>query len=140
MTEHLREYLTFCHVCPGHCSRKFTVEDGKITKVDRDLESGLPNEWCTYTRGRIVPEVNTHPERLKYPQKRVGAKGSGKWQRVSWDEALDTIAEKLNSYKKEYGPESVGFCLGEPKGLEFAFAQRFASAFGTPNVATPGGY
>jgi anaerobic selenocysteine-containing dehydrogenase len=109
-------------------------------EIYRDLESGLPNEWCTYTRGRIVPEVNTHADRLKYPQKRVGAKGGGKWKRVSWDEALDTIAEKLNSYKKKYGSESVGFCLGEPKGLEFAFAQRFASAFGTPNVATPGGY
>lgn len=135
-----KDYVTFCHVCPGHCSRKYTVEDGKITKVDRDLESGLASEWCTYTRGRIVPEVCSHQDRLKYPQKRVGAKGSGKWERISWDEALDTIAEKLNSIKKEYGPESVGFCLGEPKGLEFAFAERFASAFGTPNVATPGGY
>lgn len=135
-----KEHLTFCHVCPGHCSRKFTVEDGRITKVERDLESGLPNEWCTYTRGRIVPEVNTHPDRIKYPQKRVGPKGGGRWERISWDEALDTIAEKLNSIKKELGPESVSFCLGEPKGLEFAFAQRFASAFGTPNVATPGGY
>lgn len=135
-----QEILSFCHVCPGHCSRKYTVEDGKIIKVDRDLESGLPNEWCTYTRGRIVPEVNTHPDRLKYPLRRIGPKGSGKWERISADEALDTIADKLNGIKKEYGAESVGFCLGEPKGLEFAFAQRFASAFGTPNVSTPGGY
>jgi anaerobic selenocysteine-containing dehydrogenase len=104
------------------------------------LESGLPNEWCTYTKGRIIPEVCSHPDRLKYPQKRVGAKGEGKWERISWDEALDTIAEKLNDLKGKYGPESVGFCLGEPKGMEFAFAQRFASAFGTPNVATPGAY
>jgi anaerobic selenocysteine-containing dehydrogenase len=135
-----KEYLTFCHVCPGHCSRKIAIEDGKIVSVERDLESGLPSEWCTYTRGRWIPEVCSHPDRLKYPQKRVGEKGEGKWQRISWDEALDTIAEKINSIKKKYGPESVGFCLGEPKGMEFAFGQRFASAFGTPNVATPGAY
>ena len=135
-----KDFYTFCHVCPAHCSRKITVENGKITSVDRDLESGLPNEWCTYARGRWIPEVCSHPDRLKYPQKRVGPKGGGKWERISWDEALDTIAEKLVQYKSEFGPESVAFCLGEPKGLEFAFAQRFASVFGTPNVATPGNY
>lgn len=67
-------------------------------------------------------------------------KGEGKWERISWDEALDTIAEKFGEYKRSFGPESVALCLGEPKGLEFAFAQRFASVFGTPNVATPGAY
>lgn len=135
-----RDYYTFCHICPAHCSRKITVEDGKIIAVERDLESGLPNEWCTYTRGKWIPEVCPHPERLKYPQKRVGAKGEGKWERISWDEALDTIAGTLNDLKKEFGPESVAVCLGEPKGLEFAFGQRFASVFGTPNVVTPGSY
>lgn len=135
-----KEILTFCHVCPGHCSRKVTVEDGKIVSVSRDLESGLPSEWCTSVRARWIPEVCSHPDRLKYPQKRVGAKGDGKWERMGWDEALDIIAEKLLEYKRQFGPESVAFCLGEPKGLEFAFAQRFASVFGTPNVATPGNY
>jgi thiosulfate reductase/polysulfide reductase chain A len=135
-----KECYTFCHVCPAHCSRKMTVEGGKIVSVERDLESGLPSEWCTYSRGRWIPEVCSHPDRIKYPLKRVGAKGEGRWERISWDEALDTIAKKLITYKKEFGPESVAFCLGEPKGLEFAFAQRFASVFGTPNVSTPGGY
>jgi len=134
------EHLTFCHVCPGHCSRRIVVESGQIVEVDRDEMSGLPSEWCTFTRGRIIKEVCSHPDRLKYPQKRLGARGEGKWKRISWDEALDTIAEKLNYYKEKFGPESIAFCLGEPKGMEFAFAQRFASVFGTPNVATPGNY
>jgi len=77
---------------------------------------------------------------LKYPQKRVGARGEGKWERISWEEALDTIAVKLKETKEKYGPESVAMCLGEPKGMEYAFGQRFASCFGTPNVATPGNY
>jgi anaerobic selenocysteine-containing dehydrogenase len=71
---------------------------------------------------------------------RAGKRGEGKWKRVSWEEALDHIAEKLKGYKDNYGPESVAICIGEPKGMETAFAQRFASAFGTPNVATPGNY
>jgi len=135
-----KDYFTFCHVCPSHCSRKISVENGKIVAVDRDLESGLANEWCTFTRGRIIPEVCSHPDRLKYPLKREGARGDGRWKPISWGEALDTIAEKLASYKRDFGPRSVSICLGEPKGMEFAFAQRFASVFGTPNVVTPGNY
>jgi anaerobic selenocysteine-containing dehydrogenase len=134
-----QEFFTFCHVCPGRCSIKATVEDGKVVDFIPDKQSGLPNEQCPVKKGRLsVPEVLNHPDRLTYPMRRVGGRGEGKWQRISWDEALDTIAEKLLSIKQQDGPEKVAFGLGEPKGLEFAFAQRLASAFGTPNVVTPG--
>ncbi len=134
-----QEFFTFCHVCPGHCAVKATLEDGKVVDIAPDRESGLPNELCPVKKGRLsIPEVLNHPDRLKYPQKRIGARGEGKWERISWDEALDTIAGKLAEVKEKYGPESVAFGLGEPKGLEFAFAQRFATVFGTPNVVTPG--
>ena len=134
-----QEFFTFCHVCPGRCSIKATLEDGKVVDISPDKESGLPNEQCPVKKGRFsIPEVLSHPDRLTYPMKRVGARGEGKWERISWDEALDTIAEKLLTLKEQHGPESVAFGLGEPKGLEFAFAQRLASAFGTPNVVTPG--
>ena len=132
------EFLTFCYTCARKCSRKVIVEDGKIVKVDLDLESGLPTEWCPSTKGQCAPEIYYHPDRLKYPQKRVGSRGESKWERISWDEALDTIAQKLNGIKEKYGPEYVALCLGEPKGLEFHFGHRFATIFGTPNVATPG--
>jgi len=138
-TKSRQEVLSFCHICAGHCSIKVRVEDGKVIDIAPDMESGLPNELCPIKKGRLsIPEILVHPNRLKYPQKRVGAKGEGKWQRISWDEALDTITEKLSDFKEKYGPESIALGLGEPKGLEFAFAQRFASAFGTPNVVTPG--
>jgi anaerobic selenocysteine-containing dehydrogenase len=104
------------------------------------MESGFPSEWCSYTRGKIIKEVCHHPDRLRYPLKRLGPRGSGQWKRISWNEAIQTIARNLKSYKEKYGPESVALCLGEPKGMEFAFAQRFASEFGTPNVVTPGNY
>ena len=138
---HMKKIVnTFCHVCPSHCSRKFTLEDGKIVDIDRDTESGFPSEWCSFTRGRVIKEVNEHPDRLKYPLLRAGEKGAGNWKRISWDSALDLMAERLSKYKEQFGAESVALALGEPKGMEMAFAHRFASFFGTPNVATPGNY
>jgi len=134
-----QEFFTFCHVCPGRCAIKATIENGRLVDFCPDKESGLPNEQCPVKKGRLsVPEVLNHPDRLTHPMKRVGARGEGKWQRISWDEALDTIAGKLHSIRDTDGAEKVAFGLGEPKGLEFAFAQRLASAFGTPNVVTPG--
>ena len=135
-----KEIPTFCHMCPCRCTRTAILEDGKLVDWDLEFESGMPTEFCPTSKGRSVPEVCYHPDRLKYPQKRVGKRGEGRWARISWDEALDTIATRLDSYKDQCGPESVAICLGEPKGMETAFAHRFASTFGTPNVATPGNY
>lgn len=133
------EFFTFCHMCCGHCSVKAIVEDDKVVDMAPDLESGLPSELCPLKKGRLsIPEILTHRDRLIYPQKRVGSRGEGKWQRISWDDALDTITAKFQELRDTLGPESVALGLGEPKGLEFAFAQRFASVFGTPNVVTPG--
>ena len=130
----------FCHICPAHCARKVAVENGEVVEVERDTESGYPSAWCTYTKSRIMKEVRSHPDRLRYPQKRVGPKGGGRWERISWDEALDTIAARITEYKDKFGPDSFAFVLGEPKEMEFAFAQRFASVFGTANCVTPGNY
>ncbi|MDE3077708.1 MAG: molybdopterin-dependent oxidoreductase, partial [Chloroflexota bacterium] len=133
------EVFTFCHLCAGHCSMKAIVEDGRVVDLEPDMESGLYSEQCALKKGRLtIPEVLRHKDRLLYPQKRVGARGEGKWRRISWDEALSTIAAKFNELKETLGPESVAFGLGEPKGMEFAFAQRLATAFGTPTVVTPG--
>jgi anaerobic selenocysteine-containing dehydrogenase len=137
-TKSRRQVFSFCHVCPGHCSISVIVEDGKVVDIEPDLESGLPSEQCPVKKGRFtIPEVLYHRNRLIHPLKRIGVKGEGRWQRISWDEALDTIATKLQTIKDRFGPEAVALGLGEPKGMEFAFGQRFASAFGTPTVVTP---
>jgi anaerobic selenocysteine-containing dehydrogenase len=134
-----REYLSFCHLCAGHCAVKVTAADNVIVDMAPDLESGLTNEQCVFRKGRLaIPEIHSHPDRLLHPLKRVGARGEGKWERISWEEALDTVADRFRTIKEESGAEYVVFGLGEPHGLEFAFAQRFASMFGSPNVTTPG--
>ena len=131
----------FCFLCPNHCAMTATMENGKMLKVKADKKSGLHCDICPDAKGPFtLPEVFAHPNRLKYPMKRAGERGENRWTRISWDEALDTIAEKLMFYRDEFGPESIAMVLGEPKGMEFAFGQRFGTYLQTPNVITPGNY
>src|SRR5947208_12714509 len=83
------------HDCPDTCAMLVTVEDGRATRV-----AGDPDH--PFTRGFLCTKVNRyvertyHHERLLYPMRRVGAKGSGQFERISWDEALGTIAARLS--------------------------------------------
>src|SRR5581483_199228 len=92
--------------CPDACSVLVTLEDGKATKL-------RGNPAHPVTRGFLCGKVATYldreysPERLLYPQKRIGAKGEGRFARVTWDEALDEIAERLKSIAAEFGPEAI---------------------------------
>ena len=61
-------------------------------------------------KGAFAPKAFAHPSRILYPLKRVGERGSGEWQQVSWDQAMDEIAEKLKAVVDKYGPEA--FALG----------------------------
>jgi anaerobic selenocysteine-containing dehydrogenase len=118
-----------------------TVEDGKVVEVVGAGETGFPVNICSLHKGAAhVMGIINAPDRLKYPLKRVGKRGQGKWERISWGEALDIIATQIMEIRDKYGPERVAIVLNEPKGMEFAFWQRFATAFGTPNVITPGCY
>lgn len=63
-------------------------------------------------KGMSIIEQMYHPQRLLYPQKRIGSRGSGTWQRISWDEAYDTIAEKMNGLIRTYGPECISALTG----------------------------
>jgi anaerobic selenocysteine-containing dehydrogenase len=132
----------FCGYCISHCSLFAKIEDGEVAELEGDTETGLPFNFCVPSKGRIIEGQLgiRHPSRLRYPMIREGERGEGKWRRVTWDEALDVVAKRLLEIKNEYGPEKVAVMLGEVKGMEFAFAQRFATAFGTPNVFTPANY
>ena len=131
----------FCFLCTNHCALIATVEDGKMVKAKADQHCGLPCDICPDAKGPLtIPETFNHPDRLKYPLMRSGEKGENKWTRISWDDALDAIAEKLLYYKERFGPKSIAMILGEPKGMEFAFGQRFGTYLQTPNVITPGNY
>lgn len=70
------------------------------------------NQGYIRVKGKAAPELVYHPDRLKYPLKRVGERGEGKWERTSWDEALNAIAAKLAEIKEQYGTESISAIHG----------------------------
>ena len=99
-------------VCPGagdhqSCMIKCSVQDGRLVKI----EAGAFPDPRYHKNACLRPLAMTrwvyHPDRLKYPMKRMGQRGEGKWQRISWDEALDTIANKLTEIKAKYGEKAV---------------------------------
>ena len=129
-------YKSACRVCHGGCGVLVHVKDGKVVKVQGDPASPL-------NRGRMCPkglasiELLYHPDRLRHPLKKTGKRGQGKWERISWEEALGTIASKLADIRSAYGPESIA--LGQGTGrYYFLEAIRFANALGTPNWCEPG--
>jgi len=119
-------------VCPCGSGILVCLQEGRVVKIEVDTDSPLSGQ-AICTTSRVATEKLYHPNRLKYPQKRVGERGEGKWQRISWEEALDTIAEKLSSTKARYGAESVAFAKGVRK-LNCDYVSRLAYVFGTPNV------
>jgi anaerobic selenocysteine-containing dehydrogenase len=107
------------------------VEDEKAVKIE-GLESHPLNKGELCPRGEAALENIYSPERLKYPMKKV----NGTFERISWDQALDEIAAKLNRLKEEFGPQVLGVFSGSigVENLEMAgLVQRFKAAFGSPN-------
>lgn len=125
-----------CRSCHGGCGALLHVEDERLVKVSGDLDN-------PFNKGRLCPignatlELVYHPDRLKYPLRRTGARGAGDWQRISWDEALDEIAERLSAIKQEFGAEAVHFGTGTGRH-HIRWVSRFAFAFGSPNWSEPG--
>lgn len=92
--------------CPDCCSVLVTVEDGKGKRMRGNPEHPVTRGFLCAKVTRYL-EREYHPDRLLHPMKRVGAKGEGRFARVSWDEALDTIAENLRRVADQHGPESI---------------------------------
>src|SRR5581483_9055056 len=92
--------------CPDTCSLLINVDDGKGSRLRGDPEHPVTRGFLCGKVARYL-EREYSPDRLLYPQKRVGAKGEGKFERISWDEALDTVAARLESISAEFGPEAV---------------------------------
>lgn len=119
-------------ICPLMCGRACGimahVQEGKLVKVEPVKQpGGRKSHICV--KGLCTPQLVYHPDRLKYPVKRSGERGSGRWQRISWDEALETTASRLKEIARKYGPESVAWALVPMGALHNAY-QRLASTWG----------
>ncbi|MFC2158419.1 DMSO/selenate family reductase complex A subunit [Acidobacteriota bacterium] len=97
------------HNCGGRCLLKLTVKDGIIIRIegdDRPTDKVEDPQLRPCTRGRAYRRRQYHPDRLKYPMKRTGKRGEGRFERISWDEALDLMARELIRIKETYGNSS----------------------------------
>ncbi len=124
-----------CGICFNNCGVLVQVTDGKVSGIFGDPESPV-NRGKLCVKGLASLEYLYHPNRLKYPLRRAGRRGEGRWQQISWDEALDLVASELRRARESQGAESVVFVDGSAKGIQDAFLRRFANAFGTPNIVS----
>ncbi len=127
--------LTTCKSCHGGCGVRVTVQDGIPIHIEGNPDSLTRGTMCA--KGLSSIQHIDNPYRLHYPIKRAGARGEGKWQRITWDEALGTIAEKVKDAQTKYGPETVAISQGTGRGYN-RYTHRFARSIGTANVITPG--
>ena len=125
---------TNCRFCGYQCGLTATVEEGRVKAVapDPDQFPGDVGIQRGCLRWRQAPEFLDHPARINYPLKRVGERGSGQWQRITWDQALGEIAGKLSALKASFGPEMLATCIGGPHAVYWPL-HRFMSLFGSPN-------
>jgi anaerobic selenocysteine-containing dehydrogenase len=115
------------------------VEDGRLVRVRPDRDHPLGGPFCP--KGAAAPEFVYDPVRLRYPMKRTNPKTAADpgWVRISWDEALDTIAARMLDVRSQHGAESVAFYRPAPGGSPsrdyWPWMLRLAHAFGSPNTA-----
>lgn len=129
---------TFCAMCgpSSGCGILAKVVDGKFVGIE-PLPECPTNKGLNCPKAHAAPQWVYSPERLKYPMKRVGEKGEGKFERITWDEAVKLIADKLNEQKAKYGPESLAI-LSPARRSYSDYLYRFLITHGSPNYGHSG--
>ncbi len=124
-----------CQACHCECGVLVHVRHGRVTRVEGDPKHPM-NRGFVCVKGRAQPQVVHHPDRLKYPLKRAGERGGGKWRRISWEEALNDIAAKLTAIKEKYGAEAIATMHGTGPRPALYSTALLATALGSPNVVS----
>lgn len=121
---------TMCLNCSTVCGMIAKVEGGRILKLEGNpLDPNSKGKLCA--KGQAAINMVEDPERILYPMRRKGPRGSGEWQRISWDVALSEISEPLRKLRREGRPEELILLYGRDRTN--GFLQRFTDAFGTPH-------
>jgi len=129
------EVRSVCGLCSSSCGVILTLQEGRPVAIRGNPESPT-NRGDLCVIGQAALEHLEAPGRLKYPLHRVGERGAGRWERISWDQAFTLTAEAFLKAKAAQGPESVMLCHGSSKPFIYTHLVRLANAFGTPNVCT----
>ena len=123
---------SYCGLCHPYCGTLLHCKDEKVVKVTGDPDHPV-TRGAICERARLMPDHLYHPDRLNYPLKRIGEKGGGQWQQLSWDQALDEVAEKLAALRDQYGAETLAFTHGTSRTYHWD-CRRFFNLFGSPNL------
>lgn len=128
---------TSCRACISNCGVIAHVQNGRVIKLEGDPADPM-------SEGRLCPkglsgiQALYHPNRNKYPMKRVGERGGNEWERISWDEAISTIADALMEMKEKTGLEGLLTSTGGGGNPQFFSPPRFRNFWGAGNVFEPG--
>jgi thiosulfate reductase/polysulfide reductase chain A len=128
---------SICTMCGAQCGILVYVRDGNILKISGNPDNPLSRG---FTCKRIASAISWlyHPDQLRHPLKRIGKRGEGKWKQISYEEALDEIAEKIGEIKEKHGSHTLATCEGTLRYAEFWMRARFMNLFGSPNNFHPG--
>ena len=136
LDEKLEVKKGLCMWCKGECGVLVYVKENRLVKVEEDpkfpRKTFPPTRTCV--RLKAAREYVYHPNRIRYPLKRVGKRGEGKWEKISWKQAFDEIAEKLREIREKYGSEALATTIGTYRTC-LEYWARFLNLYGTPNNA-----
>ena len=127
---------TTCYMCACRCGINVHLKDGKVAYIEGNRDHPV-NRGVLCAKGSAgIMQVNA-PSRLNAPLRRVGPRGSGEFEQISWDEALETAVSWLKPIR-ETAPEKLAFFTGRDQSQ--SFTSFWAQGFGTPNYAAHGGF
>ena len=128
----------YCALCISRCGCVGTVVDGVLTRVDPDPDHPTGQALCV--KAKAAPEAVYAPDHILYPLRRTHPKGAADpgWQRITWDTALDLVANKMRTAIDQHGPRALAFGVATPSGTavadSFAWIHRLAHACHSPNL------
>ena len=125
-----RSVKSFCRICTAVCGIVVEVEGDRVVKVRGDADHPLSHGY-TCSKGRALPQVHHHPDRIEHPLVRQ----DGELRPVTWDEALDDLGARLRSIVEEHGPQAIGVYFGSGLGMDAAGYRMMEALFGA--IGTP---
>lgn len=126
-----KHIATVCSLCPGGCGITVRTWKNRAIRIYGNPINPV-NQGGVCPRGLAGLHVLYNPDRVKFPMKQQ--KGTGNWQRISWEEAIKTVAEKLGALRSKGGAHTLAAMTGDGSGLMHALIERFMRAFGSRNL------
>ncbi len=124
---------SLCPMCPGGCGLRVRVVHECAVGVSGNKDHPI-NRGGLCSRASAVLQDFYNPDRLHQPLRRVGSRGSGQWEQIDWNSALDIITDKLQTLREKGQPQGLCAVLGRGRGLTRVAWQRFLRAYGSPNL------